>query len=122
MGGIEDMMKGDDMSSMMKLMDTAAKFDPKSKEKPTPNDIGEMENFMKMMDDPSQIDKHPMGQMFKAMGAGTAEDPMAGMGKFMESMMGAGGEMGEMGEFMNKMMGDMPPMTPEDKKGKQGVP
>ena len=49
--------------------------------------------------------------MFKAMGAGTNEDPMAGMGKFMEGMMGAGGEMGEMGDFMKKMMGDMPPMT-----------
>ena len=76
---------------------------------------------MKMMDDPKQIEKHPMGQMFKAMGAGTGDDPMAGMGKFMEGMMagagaGAGGDMGEMGDFMKKMMGDMPPMTPEAKQ------
>lgn len=61
LGGMDDMMKGDDMASMMKLMDTAAKFDPNAKEKPTDKDVGDMENFMKMMDDPNQIDKHPMG-------------------------------------------------------------
>ena len=31
LGGMDDMMKGDDMASMMKLMDTAAKFDPNAK-------------------------------------------------------------------------------------------
>ena len=45
------------------------------------------------------MENHPMGKMFKAMGAGTGDDPMAGMGKFMEGMMagagaGADGDMG----------------------------